>query len=189
VLDQLKAEVERLKKPVSDTTIEVPDVISTPEDVQAVLRAERQKEQRERNARQEAIRAYESSYTRQLNALGEANEDLHDEIMELIMTNAKANSTKFNEKFSDNPSADARINYTEAKAFILAKKLSEGVGKQKLPVRETAQNVPAQPAVSSTKMVAKAVTMPKLDADAAAYVAYLRRQGTPEDEIASYLKD
>lgn len=190
VIDQLKAEVDRLKKPVSqEPDIVVPDVISTPEDVQIVLAAERQKNQREQEARATAAREYETGFTRQLVALGEANEDLHGEIMDLIMENAKKGSTEFNAKFSDNPSADARVNYAEAKAFILSKKLSEGSGKPKLPVRETAAAPPVQPAAGATKMDVKPASAKKLSPEAEHYMAYLRRQGTSEEEIEEYTKE
>lgn len=187
--DQVLSRLDQLAKPSEkEPEIEVPEVITTPEDVRMVLQAEQAKLRQAQGAQAQAQQTYEQGYLKTLSTLEGENEDLHEEIMEIITENAKRGSLEFNRKFSDNPVADARINYAEAKASLLSKKLVSG--KPAVPARNKAEKAPVQPAAADTKTTAKTTaTLPKLEGHAASYVEYLRRQGATDAEIAETLNE
>ena len=169
----LLEEVERLKSQGAKTSdeIEVPSVISSPDDIDKYLQAKSQKEHREK-------REYEGSYMKQINALKEMNDDLHEDIFAEMMAN-------FNVRHSSNAFADARINYAEAKASILSKKFSSG--EKLVPKRETSGKPPVTPAAGSSRAASKVASLPKLDDDAQNFVSYLRAKGMSDDDIAKEL--
>lgn len=171
-VNTLTSELESLRKPKPEQEIEVPEVISTPEDVDKYLAARSQKLQREQQD-------YEKSYLGQVQQLSAKTDDeeLHEEIVAEMMQS-------FNVKHTNNAFADARVNYAEAKASLLSKKIS---GKKKVPDRDTADAPPIQPAASATRTVAKTISLPSLDAAATDYVGYLRKRGMSDEDIAKEL--
>lgn len=188
--DQILARLDQLAKPTEkEPEIEIPEVIMTPEDVEKVLQARDAKLRKGQSDQVQEQAKYEQGYLKTLDALEDDNEDLHGEVMELITSNAKKGSFEFNRKYSDNPVADARINYAEAKAFLLKSKLSSG--KPSVPERKNkSEKQPIQPAAAETKTTTKTEkAMPKLDGYAASYVEYLKRNGATDAEIAETLSE
>lgn len=176
-VDSLTNELEALRKPPkTEPEIEVPEVISTPEDIDKYLAARSEKLQRDQ-------KEYEKNYLGQVNQFKATEEDetFYDEVVAEITRDG----SPFNRRFKGGSAfSDARVNYAEAKAFLISKKMS---GKKKVPDRETADAPPIQPAASATRTTAKTVSLPHLDAEATAYVGYLRRQGMTDEDIAKEL--
>lgn len=94
---------------------EMPEVITTAEDVLKVVNAYQKRTNQKEHDNQ--LR-YESDYIKTTKSLASTNPDLHDEIVDEIM----APDSPFNRKITGDAVADARINYSEAKAALLAKK-------------------------------------------------------------------
>ena len=175
--DQLLARLEQNAAAAKSEPVEVPDVVSTAEDVEKVLQA------RETKSRQ--VKAdYEAKYLKQVEQLKAATEDgeLHEEIVAEMLSNPKFNVMHD----QHNPFADARVNYSEAKAHILTQKYSGNA--PKVPARETAGKPPVTPAASATRTAARTVALPKLDETAQQYVNYLRSKGMSEEDIAKELE-
>ena len=170
--DQLMARLDQIESSAksSGSAIDVPEIISTPEDIDRYMAA---KEQKARIAQAE----YEKNYIRQIAELSKGSDELHDEVFDEMMNN-------FNKRYSDNAMADARVNYAEAKASLLTKKYA---GASKVPARTTATKPPVAPAATATRTVEKANVLPKLDAETMEYVAYLRRKGMSDSDISKQL--
>lgn len=175
-LRQMRALLEEKSKAHETSSLEMPEVVSTPEDVEQVLQAREQKSQKVRVE-------YERNYLKQVDSLKSVTEDdeLHEEIVNELVSNKQFNVLHD----INNPFADARVNYAEAKAFVLQKKLSGPTAK--VPHRETSGKPPVQPAASTTRTPSRPVVMPKLDEETQNYVNYLRKQGMSEDDIAKEL--
>ncbi len=113
-LDQKLDEViSRFDRPSRTETLseeEMPEVVSTPQDVIRVVDARERKRTEEQGQ-------YEQKYVGTLRNLERDNPTLHQEIFKEMMTN-------FNVRRSNDPSLDAELNYTKAKSAILAKKIS-----------------------------------------------------------------
>lgn len=94
-------------EPLKDDT---PEFINTREDVDKVIdyRMKKMAYMRE---------AYQSGYVNTLQKLGEINTELHGEVLREMQENPRFNSME-----TRNPIIDARINYAEAKAAVLAKR-------------------------------------------------------------------
>lgn len=167
----------RLEQPQTkkEPEVEVPDVITTPEDVEKVLQA------RESKTYQAKVQ-YEQNYLKQIDLLKAAkgNEDLHDEIVTEMMQNHN------NMYDIRNPSADARVNYAEAKAAVLAKKIANPSPKV-AERKNVSEKSPVQPAASATRTAPKTFALPKLDDEAQSYVDYLRKKGMTDEDIAKEL--
>lgn len=169
--DQILARLDQIGKPeTKQEPIEEPEFFATREDLDKYFHAKEQRSKQERSQ-------YEQAYIQQIQKFEETNEDLHEEIFAEMMQN-------YNVKHSSNALSDARVNYAEAKASVLQRKVSS---KPKVPTRDRAETAPVQPAASSTRTAAKTFAMPKLDAQAQSYVDYLRRSGMSDEDIAKEL--
>ena len=94
---------------------ELPEIISTPEDVIKVNRYMKKKDQEEEvKDRENFSRNYLSSF-KSLGSQKTEDTELYPEIYDEMIKN-------FNVRYSDNPQADARVNYAEAKAALLSRK-------------------------------------------------------------------
>ncbi len=153
----------------------IPEIITTPEDQWATNRYLAQIEQ-ERTAT--LNNAYSQGYIRQLESnKGKVDESLHAEIIaELYKDNSP-----FNVRHSDNPVADARINYAEAKAYILEQKAT-GNGKNVFKGKQT--NL-ATGVTATTRQKIQADELPPLDETAKEFV---RMTGMSEESVRSALK-
>lgn len=90
------------------TNDELPEIISTPDDVVKVNRFMKKKEQEDQEV-------YTKNYLNNFKSLGSRDSELYPEIYDEMIKN-------FNVRYSDNPQNDARVNYAEAKAAILSQK-------------------------------------------------------------------
>jgi hypothetical protein len=170
-IKQLEAQISAMNEHNAKNPVQMPEVVTTPEDIEKVLYLKAQREQ-------QATAEYQRDYLTTVQGLSDNNKDIHDEVFAEMMQN-------HNVRYSPNGFADARINYAEAKAAVLARKLKTA---PTLPKREVSKTAPVQPAASSTKAASKVASVPKnLDPVAQDYVNWLRRQGVSEDEIASQL--
>ena len=97
------------KEPVKENE-DLPEIVSTPEDVFKVNRFLKKKEQEEQ-------KIYSSNYLNIFRSLGSRDQELYAEIYDEMIKN-------FNVRYSDDPQADARINYAEAKAALLSRKFA-----------------------------------------------------------------
>jgi len=99
---------------------ELPEIIQTPDDVRKVMQAEEQR-------KQNFVNQYRSGYARKILDLGngeDIDKETHDEIVnEMMIPNSP-----FNKILSDNPLADAEINYAKAMRAVLSKKYSKPKG-------------------------------------------------------------
>lgn len=170
ILARLDQQPQVTEKPEEE---EMPEVVTTPEDVERVIQAREQKSQ-------QAKVEYERNYLKQVDSLKTANEDLHDEIVAEMIQN-------FNVMHDPkNPFADARVNYAEAKSAVLTKKYTST--KPKVPQRETSETPPVQPAASATRTATKPYVMPKLDKEAMDYLSDIaRREKKSVEEVAKEL--
>lgn len=96
-----------------DPQDELPDIIATPEDVVRVLEAR----ERKRNTNQQA---YEQDYIWQLEQERSMNDDIHEQVLNEMFTNAE-----FNRKRTGHPIADAQYNYALALKATLRKESSK----------------------------------------------------------------
>lgn len=132
----------------STDTIETPEYIATPEDVEKYLQA---REQRITQAQKK----YQSDYVTELNGLKQGNEDIHDQVVAEMMEN-------FNIKRPNNPGmVDAQLNYTQAMRKVLTSNKTANV-----PVKG---DNPSGVTHGNTNTTVK-TEMPKLSADAAEFV-------------------
>lgn len=169
-LDQILARLEP-KSAETHEQIEEPDVITTPEDVRRVIQAD---VERSRTAKAD----YERTYLKQIDSLKTAEDDgLHDEIVAEMLKN---HNVMYDIK---NPSADARVNYAEAKASVLTNRYS---GKTpRVPDRAKSETSPVQPAASASRTTAKPYTMPKLDEEARQFLGHIaKKEGKSLEQIA-----
>lgn len=175
-IDSLTARIEQLSQPKApEPTVEddVPEIISSPEDVEKYLLArERQKLQ--------ATQRYEQSYLSQIKSLEATTGELHGEVWDEMLKN-------FNIRHSDNAAMDARINYAEAKAAVLARKAS-AASTPKLPTAGGKTSPPVVPSVPASTPAPSRTPMPKLDAEAMEYVRYLKSRGMSDEDIAKELQ-
>ena len=154
----------------------LPEVVTTPQDVEKVIEARNEKQKK-------AQEAYEADYIKQLDAIeksysGDKDKiELHEEIVDHMIKN-------FNRKYSDSGFGDARVNYAEAKASLIETK---AFPQAKLPKRNTAEEPPIRPAATSTRTDTKVVTLPPMDDATKDYVEYLRRNKYTDEQIAKEL--
>ncbi len=167
-LEMLTREIEGLKSKPAESSVNVPETITTAQDVESVLEARDQRRVQEQ-------KKYEGQYVAQLNQLAASNGDLHDEIVAEMMAN-------FNRRLSDNAQMDARVNYSEAKSALLERRNTG-----QLPNRATTSAAPVQPAANTTRTATKTVSLPKLDAETQEYANYLKSRGMSDEDIAKEL--
>ena len=176
-LAQLESTLNDRSQKQASTDSDLPEVISTPQDVDRVIEDRKQKAQ-------QAQERYERDYIKMLDSIeksyggDKAKIEFHEEVVDHMIKN-------FNKKWSDSAFGDARVNYAEAKASLMETK---SMPQAKLPKRNTSDDSPVQPAASSTRTATKVVTLPALDDAAKDYVAYLRKSGYTDEQIAKELE-
>ena len=104
-----------LNRPVvSEKGNELPEYISTPDDLDKHLDARERK-------RREATGKYEGAYGVEMRKIGgKDSEEVSSEVLKEVFTL----DSPFNRYITGNPATDARINYAEAKAAIVSKKIA-----------------------------------------------------------------
>ncbi len=166
-----------------ETTIEnneeIPEIVSTPQDVERVINA------RDRKIQEEQTK-YEGEYISTLNKLRPKDMDvkeeaeLHEETLSLMEKEWKV----FGLRHSNYPNMDAELNYSKAKAAILSKKMASPK-----PIRPNVKG--ERPVVSTSLSVGSggeshaSVGLPPLDDFAADFV---KRTGMKEESVREALK-
>lgn len=104
-----------LNRPViSEKGNELPEYISTPDDLDKHLDARE-------NKRREETKKYEGAYGIEMRKIGgKDSEEVSSEVLKEVFTL----DSPFNRYITGNPATDARINYAEAKAAIVSKKIA-----------------------------------------------------------------
>jgi len=171
-IKQLEAQIVAMNDHRTKNPVEVPEIISTPDDIERYMYVKSQREQ-------QAQAEYEKSYLQTVQQLANQNSDIHDEVFAEMMQN-------HNVRYSPNGYADARVNYAEAKSSVLLKKLKSS---PTLPKRETAKTAPVTPAATATRTATKPVAKVNYDSDPhlKSYAEYLKRQGMSDEDIAKEL--
>lgn len=95
----------------------LPEVITTPEDVNRVIDAREQ-------GKSKKVQEYQGTYTRTFQELGEDDLELHEEVMKEVFPPDKPQDyvSPFNKIISGDPVRDAAKNYKAAMKAVLAKK-------------------------------------------------------------------
>lgn len=114
-LDEVISRFDRPSRTDNASDEELPEVVSTPQDVMRVVTAAERERTREQGQ-------YEHKYIGVMRSFERENPTLHQEIFKEMMTN-------FNVRRSNDPSLDAELNYTKAKSAVLAKKISSSTPK------------------------------------------------------------
>ncbi len=151
----------------------IPDIITTPEDIIATNTFVNK-------VNQTMQIKYAQGYlgeVKRLQIAGEVPDKLHSE----IMAELQSATSPFNQRHVDNPVIDARINYAEAKAFLIEKKMAvpKSVFKGKQP--DVATGVTA-----STRTDVVKDEMPALDEKANEFI---RLTGMSPDSVKAALKE
>ncbi len=158
---------------------EIPEVVSTPEDVERVINA------RDRKIQEEQGR-YEQGYISTLNKIRPKNLDVKEEseIHEATLDLMEKEWKVFGLRRSDYPNLDAELNYSKAKAAILSRKMASPK-----PIKP---NVKGERPVVSTNLSVSTGTdtststgLPPLDEFAADFV---KRTGMKEESVREALK-
>ncbi len=132
--------------------VELPEIIQTPDDVRRVMQAEEQR-------KQNFVNQYRSGYARKILDLGNG-EDIDKETHDAIVEEMMIPNSPFNNILSDNPLADAEINYAKAMRAVLSKKYSKPKepiipGRAETPVGALGVTVgtkTAQPTINSVQL-------------------------------------
>ncbi len=125
---------------------DLPEIISTPEDVRKVNRYDKEKEMRE-------YEKYALGYIKTAKVLGVEHPELHDEVMGLIT----GDGSPFNQRQTGNPGVDAELNYSKAKAAVLSKKIAAP--------SKSKPNVRSEPITSPTNLSVDSKSEPSLKAE------------------------
>lgn len=149
---------------------ELPEFIQTPEDVERVVSA------RERKIAT-AQQMYSGNYIKQLQGLGNVNTEIHDDIL-----NEMAANPNFNARHTGNPIVDARLNYAEAKASVLAKKTAGT--RPNIPVSGGSPISPTGISATSRNAVTPTSELPELSE---ASKEFIRRTGMSEEDVKAAL--
>lgn len=144
---------------------ELPQVVSTPEDVERVL------SYRDRKFA-EARGKYQTNYLKTIEDVREKDDALHQEIYDEMMKNFNVMHAEAGQ--IGNPFVDAQLNYTQAKATILARKLSTAK-----PKPNTLGERPSG-VTTGTRQKEEGAEIPALDEHAQEFV---RRLNIPEADI------
>ena len=134
---------------VSTEEVEMPEYVTTPDDVEKVIQA---REQRMRTDQE----TYQKAYVSTMVSMGNGNEQ-HDDVVKEMMTN-------FNVRRTGNPQIDAELNYAKAQAAVLSRGATKTV-----PVKGE-KPAAAGVTVGNTNTQRK-VTLPKLSAALFGYTA------------------
>lgn len=170
--------------PPAQTQVDLPEVISTPDDVYNALLANPDvlaKISTITRAKEEAEQAkYQNEFRKQYFEMDKTHPELSEEVLVTFQE-------KFNKRLSNDPKRDAQLLYSQALAETLAKKLA--VKTPALPNRKVAEKPPAGPAAKDTAAQgseSKPVIPKNLDSLTKNWVEYQRKAGKTEAEIASY---
>jgi hypothetical protein len=116
---------------------DVPEIISTYDDFSKAF----DKKEREKGEAQEK---YSKAYVKEFYALRNRDPELYEEIFEEMKTN-------FDRRFSNDPRMDAMVNYAEAKAALLSKKVAPAKANVKGKKSEVATDVGIESRVTETE--------------------------------------
>ncbi len=158
---------------------EVPEVVSTPEDVERVINA------RDRKIQEEQGR-YEQGYISTLNKIRPKNLDVKEEteIHEATLDLMEKEWKVFGLRRSDYPNLDAELNYSKAKAAILSRKMASPK-----PIKPNVKGerpvVSTNLSVSTSTETSTSTGLPPLDEFAADFV---KRTGMKEESVREALK-
>lgn len=165
-LDAFFSRSEIRDRETTKTDGELPEIISTPEDVIKVNRFQRKKEQEEQEA-------YSRNYLNTFKSFGSRDPEFYPEIYDEMVKN-------FNIRYSDDPRNDARVNYAEAKAAILSKKYAP----LKPNVKDKKSEIPTDLGIESreTSTSSQTVHLDDLAQD------FVKSTGMKEESIKEALK-
>ncbi len=175
--DQIKQELEeefeqrmtqKLRSKEEPKRDELPEIISTPDDVDRVIDA------RERR-KSESQQKYEQSYIKTARAFAKDNAEIHEDVWKEMMANHNVIRT-------GNPEVDAELNYLRAKTVVVGSRV--GFKQVKANVRSEVSDVPTSISTESRETSPPPPTI-TLDPDAK---EFLRRIGKGEDWAAEALK-
>ncbi len=107
-LDAFLSRSETRERETTKPDDELPEIVSTPQDVMRVNQFQKKKEQEE-------AKAFSRNYLNAFKSLGSGDSELYPEIYDEMIKN-------FDKRYSDDPVADARVNYAEAKVALLERK-------------------------------------------------------------------
>lgn len=140
------------------------------------IAAKRAQDTYERKIAETEAKAYEGAFLKQINTLSQEDPDLHAESFKELMEH-------YNVRLSNDPVADAERNYARAKIAVLKRSTSDGKVR---PNTAGGKVTPVGPAARATTETTKTVVLPDLSKDPATrdYVAYLKKQGVKDEEIA-----
>lgn len=127
---------------------------------------ERWFEARERKAKESSV-TYDREY---LKTFEQLSTTLTKEEVDMVVDEMKG----INYKPSSNPARDAEINFYKAERAYLRKQLAKPKGKEN-PIKGNGSKTPLG-TVTNQKVVEKEVSLPKLDANAASYLAFVERE-------------
>ena len=167
LMNKLDTLMAKPAEQVSTDKVEMPEYVTTPDDVEKVIQA---REQRMRTDQE----TYQKAYVSTMVSMGNGNEQ-HDDVVKEMMTN-------FNVRRTGNPQIDAELNYAKAQAAVLSRGATKTV-----PVKGE-KPAAAGVTVGNTNTQRK-VTLPKLSAEAESFAAYMIRNGMSEESIAEALAD
>ena len=167
LMAKLDTFMTRPAEQVKTEQVDMPEYVTTPDDVEKVIQA---RESRQRNEQE----TYQRAYVSQMVSMSNGN-DAHDEIVKEMIAN-------FNVRRTGNPQIDAELNYTKAQAAVLSRGVTRTV-----PVKGD-KPVAAGVTHGNTNTQHKTV-LPKLTPEAENFVAYMRRQGMSDESIAEALSE
>ena len=161
-----KTETPNWEEPIGEG---LPEVVTTPQDVLKVLRADRKKEQ-------DAQIKYEQFYAKKFRSFSKDDPDNYDEVFKEMFDN-------FNEVRTGNPLIDAELNYAKAKAAVFAKKTAN----PKVPK----PNVKGEKSTVSTNLSVESreTSTPKKIPELDEYAKeFMQKVGMSEESVAEALK-
>ncbi len=168
-------EVNQARQPVYSPTEpeedELPEFISTPQDVEKILEARDKKKAKEEETKQQEQKVYESRYINTFFSFAEDDPDHFDEIEEIMQS-------KFNIRHSNNPVVDARLNFLEARdVFYRKNKVKPNVkgGNSSLATGFNIQ--------TNTPLVETSIKLSPLAEE------FVRKTGMKEESVRAALKD
>jgi hypothetical protein len=130
--------------------------------------------QQQSEGQRQAQQRYEQGYMNTLKAFSQVEED--DAVYHEVISEVTRKDSPFNIKHSDNPMADARINYVEAKLAILNKQLkSAKVVSRENPIKGKSPVAPlGSGSATNSRAPAKDAVLPKLSAEALGVASYFK---------------
>ena len=147
---------------------DLPEYVATGQDVVKVLSLYERKKARDQEQ-------YEKGYVDNFRKMGNRDPDNFEEIFTEMQTN-------FNVKHTGDPSVDSRINYAEAKAAVMSKKVAPTRTQKQVTKGERTQ---ASTDLSvSTRETARTQEMPQLDDFAKEFIS---KTGMKEDSVKGAL--